>query len=83
MSDVRLGWGAVMGSRRGSGALPRAAPPAGLVAWRRVAVRRRRAVMQLICALELCHDLGVDLPAELASLAADVCRLVPDGEASA
>jgi hypothetical protein len=53
------------------------------VAWRRVAVRRRRAVMQLICALELCHDLGVDLPAELASLAADVCRLVPDGEASA
>jgi len=37
----------------------------GLVFWQRISARRRLAVLRLVEALELCRDLGVDLPVDL------------------
>jgi hypothetical protein len=49
---------------------PRKAKPDGLAYWQRIAARRRRAVLRLVEDLQLCRDLGVDVPEALAALGA-------------
>jgi hypothetical protein len=38
------------------------------VYWRQIAARRRRAVLQLVEDLQLCRDLGVEVPEALAAV---------------